>query len=107
MRVWKQRPGANSRKVQDQLRLDDQLRVQTLLAKRGALETIASRIVAVRTSNTEPARVEVETESGTRDLIVPMGSELLSRLIELACSEKRIRLAVTHDARIEAVEAAG
>jgi hypothetical protein len=90
--------------VQDRVRLDDQLRVQALLAKRRAVETIASRIVAVRTSNTEPARVEVETESGTRDLTVPMGSELLSRLIQLACSEKRILLAVTPDAQIEGVE---
>jgi hypothetical protein len=94
----------NSLKVRDQVRRDDQRRVQALLAKRGNLETIASRIVAVRTSNTEPARVEVETENGTRDLIVPMGSELLSRLIQFACNEKRIWLAVTADARIEAAE---
>jgi hypothetical protein len=99
MGVWKH--------VHDQVRLDDLLRVQALIARRGNRETFASRIVAVRTSNTEPARVEVETETGTRDLIVPMGSELLSRLIQFACSNKRIRLAVTDDAQIEAVEAVG
>jgi hypothetical protein len=69
-------------------------------------ELIASRIVAVRTSNTEPARIEVVTEAGTRDLTVPMGSELLSRLVELVCSNQRIRLAVTDDAQIAAVELA-
>jgi len=105
MRVWKHRQGSICPKVQDQVLLDDLQRVRALLARRGPVETIASRIVAVRTSNTEPARVEVETETGTRDLTVPMGStELLWRLIQLVCSEKRIRLAVTGDAQIEAVE---
>jgi hypothetical protein len=71
----------------------------------GSPETFASRIVAVRTCSREPARIEVETDTGTRDLTVPMGSELLSRLVQLACSNTRIRLAVTDDARIQAVEA--
>jgi len=69
---------------------------------------IESRIVAVRTSNTAPARIEVETETGTRDLTVPMGAnELLSFLVRLACGGKRVRVAVTEDAYIEAVEALG
>ena len=67
---------------------------------------IESRILAVRTSNTAPARIEVETDTGTRDLTVPMGAnDLLSFLIRLACGGKRIRVAVNDDAYIEAVEA--
>jgi hypothetical protein len=68
-------------------------------------QVIASRIVSVRTSNTEPARVEVQTESGTRELTVAVEStELRWLLIQLACSDKRIRLAITDEAQIEAVE---
>jgi hypothetical protein len=67
---------------------------------------LESRIVAVRTSNTAPAQVEVETDNGTRDLTVPLGAnELLSLLVQFACGGKRIRLAVSDDAHIEAVEA--
>jgi hypothetical protein len=67
---------------------------------------LESRILAVRTSNTAPAQIEVETDNGTRDLTVPMGAnDLLSLLVQLACGGKRIRLAVTDDAHIEAVEA--
>ena len=66
---------------------------------------IASRIVSVRSSNTEAARVEVQTDSGTRELTVPLESiELRWRLIQLACSARRLRLAVTDGAQIEAVE---
>ena len=73
---------------------------------RRAAEMIASRIISVRSSNTEPARVEVETDSGTRELTVPVEStDLRWLLIRLACSAKRIRLAVTDEAQIEAVEA--
>jgi hypothetical protein len=70
-------------------------------------KVIASRIVSVRTSNSEPARVEVLTDSGTRELTVAVEStELRWRLIQLACSAKRLRLAVTEEAQIEAVEVA-
>ena len=73
---------------------------------RRAAEMIASRIISVRSSNTEPARVEVQTDSGTRELTVPVEStDLRWLLIRLACSAKRIRLAVTDEAQIEAVEA--
>jgi hypothetical protein len=68
-------------------------------------KVIASRIVSVRTSNSAPARVEVQTDSGTRELTVPVEStELRWQLIQLACSARRIRLAVTDEAQIEAVE---
>jgi hypothetical protein len=49
----------------------------------------------------------VLTDSGTRELTVPVEStELRWRLIQLACSAKRLRLAVTDEAQIEAVEVA-
>jgi hypothetical protein len=71
-------------------------------------KVFASRIVSVRSSNTEPARVEVQTEGGTRELTVPVEStELRWRLIQLACGTKRIRLAITGEAQIEAVEVVG
>ena len=67
---------------------------------------LESRIVAVRTSNTAPAQIEVETRNGTCDLTVPPGAtELLSLLVRFACGGKRIRISVTDDAFIEAVEA--
>jgi hypothetical protein len=66
---------------------------------------IESRIVAVRTSNSAPAQIEVETDCGTRDLTVPTESnELLALLIQCACGGKRIRVAVNDNAHIEAVE---
>lgn len=85
--------------------MEDQKKVHGSRRRRAA-EMIASRIISVRSSNTEPARVEVETDSGTHELTVPLEStDLRWLLIRLACSAKRIRLAVTDEAQIEAVEA--